>query len=523
MTRDRIVFLALLTALVAWCVACVTVLVEDRFAEFVDSAIYLLTAESLWAGEGYTYLGGPFFVRPPGTSFLIAPFVGEAWDHGRLNLAMQWIAVGSFAAVALAMSRLHGASIGILIALLFALNRLALNLYNAVLSELPFMLFFYLAAWLLMPARDGRQPGWGRGILGAVCLAASCYMRTIGLLALPGLVLMGFVRPRASPAGTPGDTAAAPSAAAPSAAAPASPPPPSRWRGAVLAGLAFALTLPWMLWSQRAAAEATGPATQLLMFDYGTALLHVDPGDPDSPLVGLDGYLKRLRRHAMGFGKAVAEVLTGSHETPLPVVALVLSLAAILTALWTRRSLLDWFTLAYLALLLLYFTFADRLLLPMIPLLLSALIHGLLLGMRALGQSRLSASVAVGLLAAGMLAVSAAHAERDLAPHPIKRLNAQLDGEIARWLREETPPDTLVMHERGPILSVLCDRRVYSCRNIQGTWPDGFPEVDWIILTPGQFDFEPQVAAAALETRDFPVRIGNQAFLHKLYRMRDRP
>jgi hypothetical protein len=326
---------------------------------------------------------------------------------------------------------------------------------------------------------------------------------------------MGFVRRRPSPAAAPGGAPAAAPAAA-SAAAP-------RWRGAVLAGLVLTLTLPWMLWSQRAAQAATGPATQLLMFDYSTALLHVDPGDPDSPLVGLDGYGKRLRRHAMGFGKAVAEVLTGSHETPLPVVALVLSLAAILTALWTRRSLLDWFTLAYLALLLLYFTFADRLLLPMIPLLLSALIHGLLLGMRALGQSRQSAYVAAGLLAAGMLAVSASHAQRDLAPHPIKQLNAQLDGEIARWLREETPPDTLVMHERGPILSVLCDRRVYSCRNIQGTWPDGFPEVDWIILTPGQFDFEPQVAAAALETRDFPVRIGHQAFLHKLYRMRDRP
>jgi hypothetical protein len=47
--------------------------------------------------------------------------------------------------------------------------------------------------------------------------------------------------------------------------------------------------------------------------------------------------------------------------------------------------------------------------------------------------------------------------------------------------------------------------------------------VDWIILTPGQFDFEPSVAAAALETRSFPVRVGKQTFLHTMYRMRDRP
>ncbi|MHC5212214.1 MAG: hypothetical protein ACYTG2_15965 [Planctomycetota bacterium] len=492
MSRDRLAFTVLLSALVAWCIACVTVLVQDRFAEFVDAAIYLLTAKSLAAGEGYTYLGSPFFVRPPGTSALIAPFIGTSWDHHRVNLVMQCIAVGSFAAVALAMSRLHGATVGVLIALLFALNRLTLNLYNAVLSELPFVLFFYLSAWLLMPDRQGRPPGWRRGLVGAVCLAVSCYMRSIGLLALPGLALMGLSG-RTGP----------------------------RWRGAALAALALALTLPWMVWSQRAAGEVEGPSTQLLMFDYSTALLHVDPGDPTSPLVGVDGYFTRIRRHSIGFGKAVAEVLTGSHAAPLPGLVLVLCLAAMFASWWTRRSLLDWFMLAYLALLFLYFTFADRLILPMIPLLISVLIHGLVLGLRALGQSRLTERVAVGLLVGGILVVSATHAERDLKPHPIKQINGVLDGEIARWLREETPPDTVVMHERGPILSVLSDRPAYSCRNLRGTWPDGFPEVDWIILTPGQFDFEPTVAAAALETREFPVRLGSQTFMHVMYRMRD--
>jgi hypothetical protein len=406
---------------------------------------------------------------------------------------MQWIAVGSFAAVALAMSRLHGATVGVLIALLFALNRLTLNLYNAVLSELPFVLCFYLAAWLLLPDRQGRPPGWRRGVAGAVCLGLSCYMRSIGLLALPGLVLAGA-------SGRLGG---------------------SRWRGAALAVLALAVHAPWMVWSSRAASAAEGPSTQMLMHDYTTALLRADPGDPDSPLVGLDGYLTRVRRHVMAFGKAVAEDLAGTHERPLPVLAAALSLAAIAVSWWTRRSLLDWFTLAYLALLLLYFTFADRLILPMIPLLISALIHGLTLGMRALGQGRTTTHVAVGLMAAGILAVTAVHARRDLSPHPRKLLNARLDGEIVRWLREETPPDTVAMHERGPILSVLSDRRVYSCRNVPGDWPEGFPEVDWIILTPDQFDFEPSVAAAALETRPFPVPLGNQVFLHTMYRMRE--
>src|SRR6266850_469568 len=52
-----------------------------------DGSMYIATARSLVAGEGYSYLGIPFLIRPPGFSCLIAPLL--AWrgtDFHALNL-----------------------------------------------------------------------------------------------------------------------------------------------------------------------------------------------------------------------------------------------------------------------------------------------------------------------------------------------------------------------------------------------------------------------------------------------------
>src|SRR5262245_12327656 len=52
-----------------------------------DGSMYIATARSLAAGEGYSYLGEPFRIRPPGFPVLIAPLL--AWrgtDFHALNL-----------------------------------------------------------------------------------------------------------------------------------------------------------------------------------------------------------------------------------------------------------------------------------------------------------------------------------------------------------------------------------------------------------------------------------------------------
>lgn len=496
MKGERVLTIALLALLAVWSVVALTLLVEPVFGEYVDSAIYLLTAQSLAAGQGYTYLDQPFFVRPPGLSWMLQPLSHAPLDHAALNRFIAACAVAAFAGVALAMRRLHGAAVGLLIALVFATSRLSVQSFNKLFAEFPFMALFFGAMWLLMPARGEARVGWRRGLAGALLLSASCYLRTVGLLALPGLALTGFFRKDGR-----------------------------RWQGPVLAALALALHLPWMLWARDAAQHAERPATQTLMFDYATALLHTDPGDPDSPLVDAAGWAKRVGDNASEIARTLGSTLLGVESGPLPWVVAAIAAASLLAALAWRRSLLDWYGAAYVAMVLAYFTFTDRLLLPLLPVLLSMLFCLVeRLAQRLAPRAARPEAVrpaALGTLALLVTLISAVHWSEDLAPPDFKQQNAVTDGAAAAWLVAHTPPEARLLHERGPILSILTGRRAYTYRNLPGGWPGG-PDVDWIVLGPRPSEIEPAVSRAALEKRELPVRWRQQPqpLVVRLYRMR---
>lgn len=476
MKPERAVTLVLLALLALWCVLCVTAFVEPRFGEYVDSAIYVLTAQSLRAGQGYTYLDHPFFVRPPGLAWMLQPLVGLPLDHLALNRFVQATAVAAFVAVALALRRLHGALAGTLVALLFATSRLSVQSFDKVFAEFPFLALFFAALWLLMPASGQARVGWRRGVLGAVLLSASCWLRSVGLLLLPPLALSGVLRKDGR-----------------------------RWQGPALAALALLLHLPWMLWARDAASRAERPATQTLMFDYATALLHTDPGDPGSPLVDAAGWGRRVVDNTRAIAVSLGDALIGVGSGPLPWLVAAAVAAAMAHALVVRRSLLDWYGAASVAMLLAYFTYTDRLLLPVLPAVLSALFFSAeRLAARAPRPQR--ARVAALAAPAALLALlAAAHWSEDRAGPDFKQQNAVTDGAAAAWIVEHTPPQARLLHERGPILSILTGRRAYTDRNLPGGWPGG-PEVDWIILGPRKSPIEPAVARAAKQKVELPVR-----------------
>ena len=62
---DRSATLALL-ALTTTTLVSLAWLVLPYFEISNDASLYILTAKSLLAGEGYSYLGQPFIIRPPG-------------------------------------------------------------------------------------------------------------------------------------------------------------------------------------------------------------------------------------------------------------------------------------------------------------------------------------------------------------------------------------------------------------------------------------------------------------------------
>ena len=92
------------------------------------------------------------------------------------------------------------------------------------------------------------------------------------------------------------------------------------------------------------------------------------------------------------------------------------------------------------------------------------------------------------------------------------------DRASARWLLKNTGPDDVMLHEKGPILSVLSGRRVYTNRHLPGPWPAGCPELDYaLFLRP--LDDEQRIAAVTGPPVTIPVRATGDTV--RVYRLRD--
>ena len=550
MSTRRPATLVLLVLLTLVCLALPTLLVDGEFRHVVDSSIYVLTARSLAAGQGYTLQGEPFFLRPPGLSWLLSPLVDTGpFDPGDvlpLNLLVQISAALAVLFVALAMVRLHGRRHGLLVALLFAVGPTTALGFNQVLSEFPHMALFYAGAWLLLPARGGgRAPGWGRGLAGALCLGAASWFRNTALLMLPALVLAALLRPRALAVGADSDGEHGPPGAG-SVQGPAEGRGREALRAAVLGAVALACMLPWTLRERALKAQAPLPVTQFVAFDLPTALLHADPRDPRSPYLDGQGWRTRLSDALVDLTNAVAYcVVGGGHQwariqqeearernpdafsagAPAVAIALVVGACLLFTAL-RRRSLLDLYGLAYVALLLCWFTFVQRLLLPVVPLLLSSLVAaasgaGAWLA-RRLGRAWWE-DVLPGALGALLLALALINLPLALDPSERRDNKAQLERAVAAWIAANTAPDAVILHERSTLMALLSGRRCYTWRHLPGPWPQGCPPADWAIYGPRDRDPELHAAlkAAARSSRLIPMPFGDRQAPIYVYRLGD--
>jgi hypothetical protein len=129
---------ALLAAFAVCLFASLFYFVHPWYDLTVDGSIFIVTARSLAAGEGYTYLGAPFLVRPPGFPLLIAPFVANGGtSFFALNFFMGLIgAAGVMLLFALERPRL-GFSLALLTALAVWLNPGYQRLTTQVMSDVP--------------------------------------------------------------------------------------------------------------------------------------------------------------------------------------------------------------------------------------------------------------------------------------------------------------------------------------------------------------------------------------------------
>src|SRR6185436_16733794 len=152
-----------------------------------DGSMYIATARSLAAGEGYSYLGEPFRIRPPGFPVLIAPIL--AWrgtDFHALNLYVSlWGALGVLAFHFLLRERL-GLVLSVLVPLVLWFDPGVQRLCNQVMSDVPG--WTLLVGCFLLARRLDWRGSVARALVLGAAIGLATYVRSGNLLIVPALL-----------------------------------------------------------------------------------------------------------------------------------------------------------------------------------------------------------------------------------------------------------------------------------------------------------------------------------------------
>jgi 4-amino-4-deoxy-L-arabinose transferase-like glycosyltransferase len=410
----------------------------------VDGSIYIVTARSLAAGEGYRYLGEPFQVRPPGFPLLIVPFLsGLPEDFFAINFFLAcWGAAGVLLLFWHARPRL-GFGLSLLAAAAVWLNPNYQRLSTQVMSDVPGTTLLLLC--LLLERWASARSSWRREVVLGLAIGLSAYVRMTAVLLVPAILLSRLLRPNA--------------------------PRLREWMRplevrrlllfAAVAGLAL---LPWTVRNHLIASPQ--PAEQTLIHSYGVANWNVDPADPNSPRLPVGAILERvplrIRQLAYVLGSRMRnEVFTlnepeGGVGTARTTVALLL-LGSSLIVLVKRREPAEFFVVAMGAVIATYFAFAPRLVLPIFLLTLPAAAEVL----RNLVARVASPRAAASLLGAGLIAMIAI----DYSPRRNWDLIERQDREfreLARAVQDVVGPKARLGAVVGAHYSVFLERPVYS-------------------------------------------------------------
>lgn len=441
--------------LFAFCAGSLPWLLYEHFLWNVDAGLYVLTSKALLAGEGYSYLGEPFVLRPPGLPVLIAPVLAAfGTDFVALDLATNAMGIAAVLLAFLWMRPWLGSGTSALLAAVVWLHPVVREVCNSTLSDAPGAALLF--ACLLGERRLRRRPSVSTALVLGVLVAAGIYVRSVLVFLLPAFALSWIWRRLRR-----GERHAALVPLGPAALA---------------LGLPLVLLAPW--WMRNAAVELPRPALETAMASQETAMWHADKADPDSPRLAPSEVAARVPDNA---ARIAGELARGLEEreaaaSPLLVAAGAALLGLVVLAGWRHQPAAVLFLLANLAVLFVWHTARIRLLLPVYWLGLPILAAGL----ARLVASRTSPAVGRAAVALLLVALGALHLSR--APDWSRNTTTQLQRQnLCRDLLALEPrPEDGIASEWGWNDALYLDRPVRAFRHRfhrQGLSVDGLREL----------------------------------------------
>jgi 4-amino-4-deoxy-L-arabinose transferase-like glycosyltransferase len=461
-----------------------------------DSSLYIATARSLASGSGYTYLGAPFTLRPPGFPLLIAPLI--AWrgvDFHALHLLVA--SVGLLGAVALYFWLRP--RMGWLMALAGVacmwLNPAFSRQSNRVMADIPSLALLLICFVLDRRAAEARS--WRGEVWLGLAVGVACIFRSAAILLIPSIILARLLA-------RPGEGV------------------PPRWqdslrRVALSAGIASAITLCWVGYSSLSG--SAGPSDQTRLHSYVTFMIRTDVGDPESelrdPVEILSRPLARGPTIARAVGRRLAHRDSDRATAELGIVDGVWAAAlalALMVQLVRRREAPEIFAVASLVLLLFYTGVATRLLMPTYFVALAALLEFLRLGTGWL----LPPPLATALPAALVIGIAGYDAELRWSWEKLEK-NHQLQEQYFAALSEHLPEDARIAAFSGFAYNVFLEQPTFSLKRaiVREGVRDGLDlileryDVDTVVLSPERGIRREQLELELRRRAGPPQRVGS--------------
>lgn len=421
-----------------------------------DSAMYIAMGKSIISGDGVRYMGYGGIKYPPGfplmLGLIIGPFgynfllmrlfvvgcaVGSAWLAYLIvrDRSDRWLAAGVMCATVCSY------------AVFFECVR--------ILADLPYTFLSLLALrWVERYAKS--DEGW-RSRTGAVAIGlivAAYFTRIVGLTLFAGAAAYLALGGRGAR--------------------------PSRmnFKKAVAVGLVLVVVpTVWTVQNQLRGPRLPSELREAL--SYEKEFLSTTSGRPDAPRIGWNELVARVGRNVGYYEQRISSVLLGrplGSRLPIHGAALIL-IGGFVYCLVRRRGAYEYYVPIYLLVCAMWTTRqGERFLVPVIPILLFYAFRSvtlILAGLRrilagAVGWENgrgVTHAVAVVLLTGAFFAsnwgLNAEIIEREQRDPYYDEEIARIF-ELARWLKENTPPETIVVSDKPAYIYLFSDRKTFG-------------------------------------------------------------